>query len=308
MELAAAVLAGDVRALARALTLVEERLPGARELCVKLAAHTGRALRVGVTGAPGSGKSTLIDALIHVARTRGERVAVLAVDPSSPRSGGALLGDRVRMTSHAADDGVFVRSMASRGALGALAPNAGEALDLFDAAGFTLLFIESVGAGQADVDIAAESDLTLVLTAPGGGDSIQALKSGILEIADLWVVTKGDDPRAASVKNELLSMLTLCGAPGIAERICIVASLAQQGVDALLRKIVDAGAAARADGGFDLRRRLRVRRRILAAAAELCAERLPVDTPLLAELEVRIRVGDLSVVGAARALLSGGNA
>ena len=307
MDMAAGILAGDMRALARGLTLVEERLPGARELCVKLAPHTGRALRVGVTGAPGAGKSTLIDALIRAARARGERVAVLAVDPSSPRTGGALLGDRVRMTSHANDDGVFVRSMASRGALGALAPNAGEALDLFDAAGFTLLFVESVGAGQADVDIAAESDITLVLSAPGGGDSIQAMKSGILEIADLWVVSKGDNPQAAALKHELLAMLALGGADQLEERVCVVAALANQGVEELLAKMLAAGAAARADGAFAARRRQRVRRRILAVAAELCAEKLPTDTPLLTELEARIRAGDLSVVGAARALLSGGN-
>lgn len=304
MPLAEEILAGDVRALARGLTLVESRLPGARELCVKVAPHTGRALRVGVTGAPGAGKSTLIDALIRAARRRGERVAVLAVDPSSPRTGGALLGDRVRMTSHAGDEGVFVRSMAGRGALGALAPAAGEALDLLDAAGFPLLFIESVGAGQADVDIAAESDVTLVLSAPGGGDSIQALKNGILEIADLWVISKGDDPRAAALKHELLAMLALGAERDVEQRVCVVAAQSDQGVDALLDRLL----ARRAQPAADLteRRRVRVRRRILAAAAELCAERLPVDTPLLIELEARIRAGDLSVVGAARSLLSGG--
>lgn len=303
------VLRGDESAIARSLTMVEDRLPGARALLAGLATHTGRALRVGLTGAPGAGKSTLLAALITALRRAGKRVAVLAVDPSSPKTGGALLGDRVRMAMHSGDSGVFVRSMAGRAAVGALAPAAGEAVDVLDAAGFDVVFLESVGAGQADHDIALECDVTLVLVAPGSGDGIQALKSGILEIADLWVVTKGDRPEAAGLKAELLASLALAAdARDIEERVVTVAALGGQGVPALLAKIERAGEAARAPAALEQRLLLRLRRRLLAAAAELCAERLPPDAPQLAELATRIKSGDLTVIGAARALLSGGNA
>jgi LAO/AO transport system kinase len=303
------ILRGEVAAIARALTMVEERLPGARALQAGLAAHTGRALRVGLTGAPGAGKSTLLSAMIAALRRAGKKVAVLAVDPSSPKSGGALLGDRVRMAMHACDVEVFVRSMAGRAASGALAPAAGEAVDVLDAAGFDVVFLESVGAGQADIDIALECDVTLVLVAPGGGDGIQALKSGILEIADLWVVTKGDRPEAAGLKAELISALSLgANAKDIDSRVLVVAALGGQGVEALLSKVQVCGTAARASGALAQRQLQRLRRRVLSAAAELLAERLPPDAPQLAELAARVRSGDLSVIGAARALLAGGNA
>ena len=192
-DLLGPLLSGDRRSLARALTVVEARSAGFKELLQGIAPKLGRAHRVGLTGAPGVGKSSMVTSLTRAARARSLTVAVLAVDPTSPLSGGALLGDRVRMTDHAGDAGVFVRSMASRGAFGGLSPTAGDAVDVLDAAGFDLILVETVGAGQVDVEIAHESETTLVLFAPGAGDGIQAMKSGLMEVADYWVVNKADD-------------------------------------------------------------------------------------------------------------------
>ena len=180
---------GGRRALMRAL---DDDLPGAREALRAIYPHGGRAFVVGVTGAPGVGKSTLVDALVGAARARGERVAVVAVDPSSPFSGGALLGDRVRMQRHATDDGVFIRSLATRGQQGGLSRSTTAAVAVLDAAGFPLVFVETVGAGQAEIDVADAADAVIVVTAPGLGDEVQALKAGLLEIADVLVVNKGD--------------------------------------------------------------------------------------------------------------------
>jgi LAO/AO transport system kinase len=209
-ELVERLLAGERRALARALTRVEdgseERL---RRIVALLHPHTGRAQLVGITGSPGVGKSTLTSALISEWRRRGKRVAVLAVDPSSPFSGGALLGDRVRMQDHVMDEHVFVRSMASRGHLGGLSWATPQALLVLDAAGFDLVIVETVGVGQAEVEIASIADTTIVALAPGMGDAIQAAKAGILEVADVFCVNKADREGADRTVRELKDMQQL---------------------------------------------------------------------------------------------------
>ncbi|MGH8908585.1 MAG: methylmalonyl Co-A mutase-associated GTPase MeaB, partial [Egibacteraceae bacterium] len=209
-ELVERLLAGERRALARLVTRVEdgsrERL---REVVALLHPHTGRAQLVGVTGSPGVGKSTLVSALIGEWRRRGRTVAVLAVDPTSPFSGGALLGDRVRMQEHVLDDGVFVRSMASRGQLGGLSWAATQGLAVLDAAGFDVVVVETVGVGQAEVEIASVADTTVVVLAPGMGDAIQAAKAGILEVADVFCVNKADRDGADRTVQQLREMQRL---------------------------------------------------------------------------------------------------
>lgn len=207
-----AILRGERLALARAITLVENETPQAAEIVSSLYAHTGRAHIVGVTGAPGSGKSTLVTALAREDRLRERLVAIIAIDPTSPFTGGALLGDRVRMRALSGDAGVFVRSMATRGSLGGLSKTAGEVALLLDAAGFERVYIETVGAGQAEVEIASTAHTTVVVEAPGMGDEIQAIKAGILEIADLLVVNKADRPEAERTVRALEMMLELEGA------------------------------------------------------------------------------------------------
>jgi len=209
-ELVERLLRGERRALARLLTRVEdgsaERL---REVVRLLHPHTGNAHLIGLTGSPGVGKSTLTSALVGQWRSRGKRVAVLAVDPTSPFSGGALLGDRVRMQDHALDEGVFIRSMASRGHLGGLSWATPQALLVLDAAGFDVIIVETVGVGQAEVEIASAADTTIVTVAPGMGDAIQAAKAGILEIADVFVVNKADREGANRTVSELREMQKL---------------------------------------------------------------------------------------------------
>lgn len=206
-ELADAAVAGDRRALARLLTAVENRSAVAEHAMRRLYPTAGRAHLVGITGPPGAGKSTLVAALIGEVRRAGRSVAVVAVDPSSPITGGALLGDRVRMQSYADDDGVFIRSMASRGHAGGLASTSAAAASLMDAAGFDLVLIETVGTGQSEVEVAAAADTTVVLEAPEMGDEVQAIKAGLLEVADLVVVNKGDKPGAQRTAAQLRAML-----------------------------------------------------------------------------------------------------
>ena len=198
---------GDRRALARLLTAVENRTPTAEAALRRLYPVAGKAHLVGITGPPGSGKSTLVAALIGVVRAAGRAVAVVAVDPSSPITGGALLGDRVRMQSYAGDPDVFIRSMASRGHAGGLASTTTTAAAVLDAAGFDLVLIETVGTGQSEVEVAAAADTTVVLEAPEMGDEVQAIKAGLLEVADLVVVNKGDKPGALRTAAQLRAML-----------------------------------------------------------------------------------------------------
>jgi len=214
-ELSEAAIAGDRRALARLLTAVENRTPTAEAAMRQLYPRAGRAHLVGITGPPGAGKSTLVAALIGELRSRGRSVAVIAVDPSSPITGGALLGDRVRMQAYAGDHDVFIRSMASRGHAGGLASTSGAAAAVIDACGFDLVLIETVGTGQAEVEVAAAADTTVVLEAPEMGDEVQAIKAGLLEVADLVVVNKGDRPGAQRTAAQLRAMLVAAGGPKV---------------------------------------------------------------------------------------------
>ena len=207
--LAARVLEGEPRAIARAMTLVENGAPEAAALRRDLYPHTGRAWIVGVTGPPGAGKSTLVDALTRLLRAREQTVGIVAVDPTSPFTGGAVLGDRVRMQAHAGDAGVFIRSMATRGQLGGLAAATTEVIDVLDAAGRDVVLVETVGVGQDEVDIARAADATVVTLVPGSGDDVQALKAGVLEIADVFVVNKADHDGADRLAGSLDRMLGL---------------------------------------------------------------------------------------------------
>ncbi len=210
MTLAASILAGDRLSLARLLTQVENDSPEGRAALVELFPHTGRAHLIGVTGAPGTGKSSLVNQLaLHYRKQADKRVAVVAVDPSSPFTGGAVLGDRVRMRDLSGDPNVFIRSMASRGSLGGLAQATAGMVQVFDAAGFDVILIETVGAGQSEVDIARLAHTTLVVEAPGLGDDIQAIKAGILEIADILVINKADRPGVENTEKALKSTLEL---------------------------------------------------------------------------------------------------
>lgn len=209
MDVVSRLLDGDRRALARAISLVESGDPTSRVVLREVYPHTGRAHIVGVTGAPGSGKSTLVSALAREFRRRERTVGIVAVDPSSPFTGGALLGDRIRMQELSGDAGVFIRSMASRGHLGGLSQAAGDVLKLLDAAGFSLVLIETVGAGQSEVEVAGAAHTTVVVEAPGMGDDIQAIKAGILEIADILVVNKADLPGVDRRISQLEAMLNM---------------------------------------------------------------------------------------------------
>ena len=209
MDLADRVSSGDVQAVARAISLVEGEAPASVSLIGQLYAQTGRAWVVGLTGPPGVGKSSLVDRLTRLWRRDQLKVAVLAVDPSSPFTGGALLGDRIRMQNHTSDAGVFVRSMATRGHLGGLAPATHDAVMVLDAAGFDVVAIETVGVGQGEVDVSRTADISVVITVPGTGDDVQAIKAGIMEIADVFVVNKSDRTGADLAVAEIEAMLSL---------------------------------------------------------------------------------------------------
>ncbi len=261
-QLAAGVVDGDRRSIARAISHVEAEGESAASMVRALHPRTGGGYLVGVTGAPGVGKSTLVDRLAQTLRAQDRTVGVLAVDPSSPFSGGAVLGDRVRMQTHAGDDGVFVRSMASRGQLGGLSRATGDAALVLDAAGFDVIVIETVGVGQAEVEISRTADVTLVVTMPGGGDGVQTLKAGVMEIADLFVVNKADHAGADRAVAEIEAMLHLNDPPPGAWRPPVVRTRATEGRG--IEEVVEAVGRFRARGGdgAEQRRRARVRTRV----------------------------------------------
>ncbi|HMA30972.1 MAG TPA: methylmalonyl Co-A mutase-associated GTPase MeaB [Casimicrobiaceae bacterium] len=285
-ELEAGVLAGDTRAIARLLTRAESGTAEARATLDAMYAHAGRAHVVGITGVPGSGKSTLVARLAAALRANRRKVAIVAVDPSSPFSGGAILGDRIRMGELAGDPGVYVRSMATRGALGGLARGTLETVDVLDAAGFDVVMIETVGVGQDEVDVARAAHTTVVVSAPGLGDDIQAIKAGILEIADIHVVSKCDRPDANRTIADLKNMLALGLGPDTlhglrkpggnpaAWRPPVVAtsSLRDEGVVELLAAIDRHREAMAASGEIDLRRASIAERRMLVAGEQILRE------------------------------------
>ena len=235
---ARAIIAGDVRVAARLMRAVDDGLVGATPALAALYPHTGRAHVVGITGNPGSGKSTLVARLVAHLRRSGRTVGVLAVDPSSPFSGGAVLGDRVRMMEHAADEGVFIRSLASRGHLGGLSRATGAMVHILDAMGLDIILIETVGVGQDEVDVVRMAQTTVVVLVPGLGDDIQAIKAGILEIADIFVVNKADRPGAERAMADLRAMQGLGPQPA-GRQVPIIAAVAtgDEGVDRLLAAV-----------------------------------------------------------------------
>jgi LAO/AO transport system kinase len=273
-DLASRLLSGDVRALARAIRMVEDRDPEVHHLLREVRGHTGDARVIGVTGPPGSGKSTLADQLIERWRARGHRVGVIAVDPSSPFSGGAILGDRVRMQRHATDSGVFIRSMAARGHLGGLAAAAREAVRLLDASGRDRCLVETVGVGQSELEVMRTVDTTVVVTTPSSGDAVQIIKAGILEIADVFVVNKADLPGAPKIYRELRDLVRQTKAHALWQPPVIMTSAQRgEGLDELLTEVerhydVIAGA-----GELERRRRDRVLAEVEAIVIERAAER-----------------------------------
>ena len=254
---------GSRRDLARLITQIENNLPSARSALAALYPNTGRARLVGVTGAPGTGKSTLVNEMAKAFRGLDQTVAIIAVDPTSPFTGGAILGDRIRMRDLAGDEGVFIRSMATRGNLGGLARATADVALALDAAGFDVILIETVGAGQAEVDIAQLAHTTLVVEAPGLGDDVQAIKAGILEIADVLVVNKADQPGAADAVRALRGMLSLAhGRTEWKVPICETVAVEGKGVDELLKAIDQHRSYLEASGEMDQRKRANVKRQV----------------------------------------------
>lgn len=222
------ILAGDIRATARAATAIENRTAAGEQILKELFPHTGRAAILGITGPPGAGKSTLVDQFARALRARNQTVGIIAVDPSSPFSGGAILGDRIRMQNHHADPGVFIRSMATRGCLGGLARGTLEMALLLDASGRGTVLIETVGVGQGEVEVARLADVTVVVLVPGMGDDVQAIKAGIMEIADVFVINKADLPGTARLEQDLKAMLSMTPRP-TEQEVPIVQTVASEG-------------------------------------------------------------------------------
>ena len=267
------VLAGERRAVARAISLVEDGRPELAELSAGIYGATGRAATMGLTGAPGVGKSTIAAAVVGLARGLEHRVAVLAVDPTSPYTGGALLGDRVRMQEHATDPGVFIRSMATRGHLGGMALAAPEAVRVLDAAGYDHVLVETVGVGQAEVDVAAATDTAVVVLAPGMGDAVQMAKAGILEVADIFVVNKADKEGAGDVMRGLRQMLHLGAVRDWDPPVLLTTASDGAGIDDLWEAVQAHRAWLGTSGGLAAKRRARLLREVESLAAERFRER-----------------------------------
>jgi LAO/AO transport system kinase len=273
-ELVPRVLARQPRALGRAISILEDGGEGQRELIRRVYAATGKARVVGITGPPGAGKSTLVDRLARLCRKRGQTVAIIAVDPTSPFTGGALLGDRIRMQGHYTDPGVFIRSMATRGTMGGLARASRDAVDLLDAAGFDWVLVETVGVGQDEVDVVRTVDSVAVVTVPGMGDDIQAIKAGILEIADVFVINKADRDGVERTVRDLEMMLSIGEHGAWIPPILKTVAAREEGIDRLLDAIERHREFLQASGEIERRRlshlRLRVetilKERVVAAA------------------------------------------
>jgi LAO/AO transport system kinase len=264
---------GEHRALGRAISWMENGHPGARELMARIWPHLGRAAVIGITGSPGAGKSTLTDQVARALRAQGQKVGILAVDPTSPFSGGAILGDRIRMQRIAADPGIFIRSMATRGALGGLARATQDAIDLLDAAGFDTVLVETVGVGQDEVDVVACVQTCCVVLVPGMGDEIQAIKAGIMEVADLFVINKADREGADQVEREIEAMKSLAMSQGWDPPVLRTVAQQGEGVPELLAQVGEHGRWLRAHGGLARKARERARLRFESLLAEEAVRR-----------------------------------
>jgi len=289
--LVAGVLAGDRRAVARAISLVEDGGAGLEALSAGIYQRTGRAATIGLTGAPGVGKSSLAAQLLRTDREADRTVAVLAIDPTSPYTGGALLGDRVRMQEHATDPGVFIRSMATRGHLGGMALASPEAVRVLDAAGYDVVIVETVGVGQAEVEVAAATDTAVVVLAPGMGDAVQMAKAGILEIADVFVVNKADVAGAGDVIRGVRQMLHLGAAREWNPPVISTSAPRLEGIDELRSAIAEHRTYLDASGQLRAKRRARLLREVESLAAARfrlrAAAALEADRTLADELEAR---------------------
>jgi LAO/AO transport system kinase len=290
--LAQRLLAGDRRALARAISLVEDDRPEGWELVREVYPHTGSAAVVGFTGPPGVGKSTLIGALTRARREAGRTVGVLSIDPSSPFTHGALLGDRIRLSEHFLDPGVFIRSMANRGALGGLSEAALQAALLLDAAGREDVFVETVGVGQAEVDIIDHADTVVLVLMPGSGDSIQALKAGVMEIPDVIVINKADHPLTDTMVREIRGVLSLANLDRAEDqprgwRVPIIKTEAERGrgVEELAERLDEHRTQILAEGSLAERRRRNLRNEVLALASARMRRRLEEELRGDAEFE-----------------------
>jgi LAO/AO transport system ATPase len=292
----AAILAGERRALARAMSAVENETAAGRALLHQLHPHLGRAHVLGITGPPGAGKSTLVNALIGEWLSRGARVGVVAVDPSSPFSGGAILGDRIRMGEHQANERVFIRSLASRGHGGGLSRTAARVVDLLDAAGYEHIIVETVGAGQSEVEVAEVADTRIVVCPPGLGDEVQAIKAGILEIADILVVNKADLPLADRAERELLGMLSLRHYSNWTPLVLRTVATRGEGV-AQLADAVERH--AKASASQRLSHLGRIRRLIAASAADWLKRRIEIlDSDEFERLCIAVQRGECDYAGA----------
>ncbi len=305
-SLAKRLVEGDKRALARAITLIENNDPAGWELVREVFPKTGRARIVGLTGPPGVGKSTLIGALTKEMRKAERQVAVLSVDPSSPFTRGALLGDRIRLSEHFLDKGVFIRSMASRGALGGLSEATLQAALLMDASGKDDVFIETVGVGQAEIDIVDHGDTIVLVLMPGSGDSIQALKAGVMEIPDLIVVNKADHPMTDTMIREIRGVLSLGPSTGWKVPILRTEAAKGEGVAEVAEKIAEHRAHIEAEGTLEERRARNLRNEVLELAAARLRRKLEAavkDEPSVTDLLDRVVRRELDPASAATELL-----
>jgi len=273
-QLAAGVLAGNKRAVARAITLVENRDEDAYRLVRELYPHTGRAIVAGFTGPPGVGKSSLLAALVGVLRADDTTVGMVSVDPSSPFTHGAVLGDRIRLSDHFLDPGVFIRSMSTRGHLGGISEATLQALLVLDAAGKDVLVLETVGVGQSEVDVATVADTVVLVLMPGSGDSVQALKAGVMEIPDVIVINKADHPAAKTMRTEIRSILSLDRDRAWKPPIVETEAIRGEGVPELWQAVLDHRAFLERDGGLEERRRRSIEHEVVAVAVSLARRRL----------------------------------
>jgi LAO/AO transport system kinase len=304
-ELIDATRDGDRSALARLLSVVERGGEDARAVGKATHGAGGDAYAVGVTGAPGAGKSTLTSALVDLVRARDQRVAVLAIDPSSPFSGGAILGDRVRMGDHALDDGVFIRSMATRGHLGGLAVAAPEAVRVLAVAGYPWVLLETVGVGQVEVEVVGQADTTVVVVNPGWGDAVQANKAGLMEIADVFVVNKADRPGAEETARDLDRMLDMASVQGWRPPVVRATATSGEGVAEVWQAVSDHRAHQEAGGGLAERRHRRAGEEVTRLVAAVLIERARALTagPRADELAAAVAAGELDPWSAAEELL-----